>query len=374
MSLLQPQLPDRLKSMSDEDVHALIAASKAKLGDRCVILGHHYQRDEVIRHADHTGDSLKLARIARELERTPYIVFCGVHFMAETADILTSPAQEVSLPDLQAGCDMADMAETWDVEAAWDEAMAALATKERDAGKENRIVPVTYINSKASLKAFVGNHGGTICTSGNARAVIEWALARGEHLFFFPDQHLGRNICKAMGFDPETDMILWDPKKPLGGHTTEKIRAARIWLWQGHCPVHALFTLHQIKKIRAESPETRIIVHPECAMEVVDAADLSGSTEQIIRAIESSPEGSRWAVGTEKHLVERLAASHPDKVITSLNPYTCLCGTMNRISARHLAWVLDDLVQGRPMRNRITVDEKTAAASRVALDRMFTLN
>ncbi len=374
MTLLQPQLPDRFKSMSDEDVHALITDHKAKLGERCVILGHHYQRDEVIRHADYTGDSLKLARVARDLGETPYIVFCGVHFMAETADILTSPSQEVSLPDLQAGCDMADMAETWDVEAAWDEAMTALGTTEPGTGNCQKIVPVTYINSKASLKAFVGDHGGTICTSGNARAVIEWALARGDHLFFFPDQHLGRNICKAMGFDPEKDMLLWDPKKPLGGHTREKIRDTRIWLWQGHCPVHALFTLHQIKKIRLESPETRIIVHPECAMEVVDASDMSGSTEQIIRAIESSPSGSRWAVGTEKHLVERLAADNRDKVITSLNPYTCLCGTMNRISARHLAWVLDDLVQGKPMRNRITVDEKTALASRVALDRMFTLN
>lgn len=368
MTQLQPPLPEHFKSMPDEAVHALISESRQKLGDRCVILGHHYQRDEVIRHADHTGDSLKLARIARDLADTPYIVFCGVHFMAETADILTSSGQEVSLPDLQAGCDMADMAETWDVEAAWQEAVAVVGSG------EGKIIPVTYINSKASLKAFVGDHGGTICTSGNARAVIDWALARGEHLFFFPDQHLGRNICKSMGFDPEKDMLLWDPKKPLGGHSPEKIRDTRIWLWQGHCPVHALFTLHQIKKIRAESPETKIIVHPECAMEVVDASDMSGSTEQIIRAIESSPAGSKWAVGTEKHLVERLADNHPDKVITSLNPYTCLCGTMNRISARHLAWVLDDLVQGKPMRNRITVDEKTAAASRVALDRMFNLN
>ncbi|MEY4631856.1 MAG: hypothetical protein RIQ81_1976, partial [Pseudomonadota bacterium] len=309
--------------------------------------------------------SLKLARIARDLTDVPYVIFCGVHFMAETADILTGKHQQVSLPDLQAGCDMADMAETWDVQAAWDEAVAA------DAGK---IVPVTYINSKASLKAFVGKNGGTICTSGNARQVIQWALERGEHLFFFPDQHLGRNICKTMGLNPETDMLLWDPKRPLGGHTPEKIRSTRVWLWQGHCPVHALFTLHQIKKLRAEKPATRIIVHPECAMEVVDASDLSGSTEQIIRAIEESPAGTSWAVGTEKHLVERLAANHPDKEVLSLNPFTCLCGTMNRISARHLAWVLEDLVAGRELRNQITVEEEAAEFSRLALDRMFNLH
>ena len=365
MTSLQPALPDHIKKLSDDDVHGLIAESRKKLGSQCVILGHHYQRDEVIRHADHTGDSLKLARIARDLPGTPNIVFCGVHFMAETADILTSPQQQVSLPDLEAGCEMADMAETWDVDAAWHEALAAGAGK---------IVPVTYINSKASLKAFVGDHGGTICTSGNAREVIDWALVRGEHLFFFPDQHLGRNICKAMGFNPDTDMLLWDPKKPLGGHTPEKIRNTRIWLWQGHCPVHALFTLHQIKKLRVEKPAVKIIVHPECSMEVADAADLSGSTEQIIKAIEASPSGTIWAVGTEKHLVERLAQNNPDKEILSLNPYTCLCGTMNRITARHLAWVLDDLVQGRPLRNQITVDEKTSLSSRVALDRMFNLH
>lgn len=365
MTLLQPALPDLIKAMSDDDVHQLISESKKKLGTQCVILGHHYQRDEVIRHADFTGDSLKLARIARDLTETPYIVFCGVHFMAETADILTTDQQQISLPDLQAGCEMADMAETWDVEASWAEAVAAGA---------GTIVPVTYINSKASLKAFVGDHGGTICTSGNAREVIEWALARGEHLFFFPDQHLGRNVCKAMGFDPAKDMLLWDPKKPLGGHSPEKIRDTRIWLWQGHCPVHALFTLHQIKRLRSEKPGIKIIVHPECAMEVVDAADLSGSTEQIIKAIEASPAGTTWAVGTEKHLVERLAANNPNKDITSLNPYTCLCGTMNRITSRHLAWVLDDLVQGKPIRNLISVDKKAAASSRVALERMFNLH
>lgn len=364
MTILQPALPDRFQSMSDDDVHNLIEESKRKLGDRCVILGHHYQRDEVIRHADFTGDSLKLARIARDLTETPYIVFCGVHFMAETADILTAQHQQISLPDLQAGCEMADMAETWDVEASWAEALAAGAGK---------IIPVTYINSKASLKGFVGDHGGTICTSGNAREVIDWALSQGEHLFFFPDQHLGRNVCKAMGFDTEKDMLLWDPKKPLGGHSAEKIRATRIWLWKGHCPVHALFTLHQIQRLRSEKAGIKIIVHPECAMEVVDAADMSGSTEQIIQAISTAAAGSIWSVGTEKHLVERLAANNPDKDITSLNPYTCLCGTMNRITSRHLAWVLDDLVEGKPLRNPISVDQKTAASSRTALDRMFNI-
>lgn len=363
----QEELPDYLKSMSDDAVHGLIQNRRQTLGDSCTILGHHYQRDEVIKHADHTGDSLKLAKIARDLKHTPYIVFCGVHFMAETADILTAANQQVSLPDLQAGCDMADMAETWDVEAAWDEAAEAVT-----AGAES-IVPVTYINSKASLKAFVGDKGGTICTSGNAKQVVQWALDKGQHLFFFPDQHLGRNICKALGFDPEKDMLLWDPTQPRGGHSAETLRSKRIWLWKGHCPVHALFTLRQIKTLRAERPETQIIVHPECAMEVVDAADESGSTEQIISAIANAPAGSSWAVGTEKHLVERLAAMFPDQSIVSLNPFTCLCGTMNRISARHLAWVLDDLVAGKPLRNQITVDQETSSRSRLALERMFAL-
>lgn len=366
MTQLQPGLPEHLTTISDDEVHRLIADHRRTLGRSCVILGHHYQRDEVIRHADYTGDSLKLAKIARDLPGTPYIVFCGVHFMAETADILTSPQQQVSLPDLQAGCDMADMAETWDVEAAWNEASEAIEATEA-------IIPVTYINSKASLKAFVGEKRGTVCTSGNARRVVEWALERGKHLFFFPDQHLGRNICKALGFDPENDMLLWDPMKPRGGHSAETLRSKRIWLWKGHCPVHALFTIHQIKKIRSEQPETKIIVHPECAMEIVDAADQSGSTEQIIKAIAEAPAGSAWAVGTEKHLVERLAKQFPEQTITSLNPFTCLCGTMNRISARHLAWVLEDLVAGKPMRNQITVDGAIAEPSRLALDRMFAL-
>jgi quinolinate synthase len=285
--------------------------------------------------------------------------------MAETADIVTDSSQLVSLPDLGAGCDMADMAETYDVSRAWKEAQAL---------NPKKIIPVTYVNSKASLKAFVGQNEGTVCTSGNAAKIVSWALEHGSHVFFFPDQHLGRNISKKLGLDPAVDMTLWDPALPLGGNTPEKLLSSKVWLWKGHCPVHALFTVHQIKKLRVESPETRIIVHPECSMEVVDLSDEIGSTEQIITAVNNAPKGAKLAIGTEKHLVERLAQEHPDKTITSLNPYTCLCGTMNRISARHLAWVLDDLVKGLPLRNIIQVPEHIAAPARLSLDRMFELS
>jgi len=363
--MIQEPLPEWLESMSDDDVTQLIIESKNKLRDSVVILGHHYQRDEVIRHADFTGDSLKLAKLGRDARKAKNIIFCGVHFMAETADILAAEGQEVSLPDLQAGCDMADMAETVDVKDAWRDAT--------EVGLDG-IVPVTYINSKAALKAFVGDHGGAICTSGNAKQVVSWALERGKHLFFFPDQHLGRNICKQLGLDPTTDMVMWDPTRHLGGNSIEDLRRARVWLWKGHCPVHALFGVHHIERLRKESPETKIIVHPECAMEIVDKSDMTGSTEFIIKTIAAAPAGSSWAVGTEKHLVERLAAEHPDKKIVSLNPYTCLCGTMNRISARNLAWVLDDLVKDRPLRNRISVPAPIAKAATIALERMFALS
>ena len=365
MSLFQPPIPEFLVNMPDTDVHALVRAHKETLGPQTVVLGHHYQRDEVIEHADFTGDSLKLARHGQESREAKNIIFCGVHFMAETTDILARPGQEVSLPDLNAGCDMADMAETRDVRDAWKDA--------EEAGCRN-IVPVTYINSKASLKAFVGEKGGTICTSSNAAKIVTWALEHGSHLFFFPDQHLGRNICKKLGLDPQRDMLLWDPKLPMGGHDAETLKSRRIWLWKGHCPVHALFTVQQIKKLRAESPQTRIIVHPECAMEIVDHSDDSGSTEYIIKAVASGPSGSSWAVGTEKHLVERLAKQFPDKNISSLNPFTCLCATMNKISVRHLAWVLDDLVKGLPLRNRISVSDSIKSHAVVALDRMLQLS
>ena len=363
--MLQEPLPQKIESLSDDAVHELITSARRKLGDSVVILGHHYQRDEVIRHADFTGDSLKLARCGRDARTARHIIFCGVHFMAETADILAAEGQSVSLPDLQAGCDMADMAETADVRQAW---------KDAEAAGLSGIVPVTYINSKASLKAFVGDHGGAICTSGNARQVVTWALEQGKHLFFFPDQHLGRNICKQLGLDPAKDMLMWDPEKFLGGNTPEALKTARVWLWKGHCPVHALFGVHHIERLRKESPETKILVHPECAMEIVDRADLSGSTEFIIKTVKASPAGSSWAIGTEKHLVERLAAENPDKKIVSLNPYTCLCGTMNRISARNLAWVLDDLANGLPLRNPIKVPENIAKSATIALERMFALS
>ncbi len=361
--LQQEPIPSQIADMSDAEAHAYVRRLKAELGDDTIILGHHYQRDEVIQHADYTGDSLKLARIARD-SKAKNIIFCGVHFMAETADILTGGERFVSLPDLGAGCDMADMAEARDVADSWREATRAGASD---------IIPVTYINSSAALKAFVGKHGGIICTSSNAKAVITWALSKGKHVFFFPDQHLGRNIAKGLGFDPTKDMLLWDPKKPLGGHAPDVIHSRKIWLWKGHCPVHALFTVHQVKKIRETSPETKILVHPECAMEIVDVSDLSGSTDYIIKTVEASSPGSKWAIGTEKHLVERLAAQHPDKTITSLNPFTCLCGTMNRISLRNLAWVLDGLKAGRKL-NQISVTKDIAQDSMAALDRMFALS
>ncbi len=360
------KVPEYIASLSDAEAHALVRDAKQKLGDKVLILGHHYQRDEVIDHADFTGDSLRLARLAKEHAKTAeFIIFCGVHFMAESADMLTDGQCQVCLPDMAAGCDMADMAEISDVELAWADAEALGA---------NQIVPVTYINSSAALKAFVGRNGGVICTSSNAKQVVTWALEHGKHVFFFPDQHLGRNISKALGLDTKTDMLLWDPKKHLGGNTAADVLAKKVWLWEGHCPVHALFSVHQIKKIRESDPNTKVIVHPECAMEIVDKADLSGSTDFIIKTIAASPAGSSWSVGTEKHLVERLAKQYPDKKITSLNPFTCLCGTMNRISLHHLAWVMDCIVQGKEMPNRIQVDEDTRRDAMKALDRMLELS
>lgn len=361
---LQEALPAHISNLTDDEAHGLVRKLKAELGTDTIILGHHYQRDEVIEHADFTGDSLQLARIARD-SSAKNIVFCGVHFMAESADMLTGGKRFVSLPDLGAGCDMADMAEARDVEDSWNDAIAAGATN---------IIPVTYINSSAALKAFVGRNGGIICTSSNAKAVVTWALEHGKHVFFFPDQHLGRNIAKALGLDPVADMLLWDPKKPLGGQKAETLHAKKIWLWKGHCPVHALFTVHQVKKIRAAAPETKILVHPECAMEIVDVSDLSGSTDFIIKTVAASAAGSKWAIGTEKHLVERLAAMHPDKTITSLNPFTCLCGTMNRISLHNLAWILDGLVHGGHQHNKISVDPETTNDAMAALNRMFELS
>lgn len=342
-----------------------IQSLKEQLGRKVLILGHHYQRDEVIAHADFTGDSLRLARIAREHAHVQNIIFCGVHFMAESTNILASPNQRVSLPDLQAGCHMADMADANDV-------ISALS--DIDALGFKHVLPITYINSSASLKAIVGDRNGSVCTSSNAEKIVTWALEHGTHLFFFPDQHLGRNVCKKLGLNPESDMLLWDPKKYLGGHSEDMLRKTKVWLWAGHCPVHALFSVHQIKKIRSERPNTKIIVHPECAMEVVDLSDLSGSTDFIIKTIENAEPGSSWAIGTEKHLVERLARRHTDKEILSLNPFTCLCATMNRIRAESLENVLQILATKGTLMNEIVVPEKIAKSARVALERMFELS
>jgi quinolinate synthase len=362
--LKQPALPESITRLSADEAHDLVRRMKAKLGGDVLILGHHYQRDEVIEHADITGDSLKLAKAA-QASLAKNIIFCGVHFMAETADMLTGGTRFVSLPDLGAGCDMADMADARDVMDAWNDATRAGATN---------ILPVTYINSSAALKAFVGKHGGVICTSSNAASVVTWALEHGKHVFFFPDQHLGRNVCKALGLSVNDDMLLWDPQKPLGGHTPEALHQRRIWLWKGHCPVHALFTVHQVKKLRETSPETKILVHPECAMEIVDIADLSGSTDFIIKTIAAAPTGSKWAVGTEKHLVERLAKQFPDKTITSLNPFTCLCSTMNRVSIHNLAWVMEGLGDKGLHHNQIRVEGDIATDAMKALDRMMQLS
>ena len=360
----QPILPDHITRLTDDEAHHIVRRVKAKLGRDVLILGHHYQRDEVIEHADIIGDSLKLAKAAQTSDARN-IIFCGVHFMAESADMLTGGKRFVSLPDLGAGCDMADMAEARDVSDAWAEAIAAGA---------DDIIPVTYINSSAALKAFVGKHGGVICTSSNAHRIVTWALEQGKHLFFFPDQHLGRNICKALGFSVTDDMLLWDPKKPLGGQSPDTLKNRRIWLWKGHCPVHALFTVHQVKKIRESSPETKILVHPECAMEIVDVSDLSGSTDFIIKTVAAAPSGSHWAIGTEKHLVERLARQFPDKTITSLNPFTCLCSTMNRISIHNLAWVMDGLAERGERHNQIRVEDSVAKDALKALERMMELS
>ena len=364
--MLQAPLPEYITQMTDSELHELVRKAKRKLGNDVLVLGHHYQRDEVIEHADHTGDSLKLARIAHESQRAIFVVFCGVHFMAETADIMAHPNQKVCLPDLEAGCDMADMAIEYDVRTAWNDAASIIDAK--------RIIPVTYVNSKASLKAFVGDKGGTVCTSSNADKVITWAMERGNHLFFFPDQHLGRNVCKRLGLDPSTDMLIWNPNTPFGGHSPEKLAATKIWLWQGHCPVHALFTVEQIQKLRADDPHVKIIVHPECAMEIVDLADGVGSTEQLIKMVHDAQPGSAFAVGTEVHLVERLAKTYPDKRIFSLNRFSCLCATMNRISIGHLAWVMSDLADKGILHNQIAVPEIIAKSARVALTRMFELS
>ena len=356
-------LPERYLRLSDEEMAARIEAARRTLGDRVVILGHHYQRDEVIRFADHIGDSLKLAQFAATKAASDFIVFCGVHFMAESADILSAPHQQVILPDLAAGCSMADMAAIDQLEMCWKE-LAQLGAAS--------VVPVTYINSAAAIKAFCGEHGGIVCTSTNAAKVMTWAWTQGEKVLMLPDQHLGRNTGAAMGV-PLDQMVVWDPNEPFGGLTREQVAAAKLILWKGHCSVHTRFSVAQIDLFRKQHPGGRVIVHPECTHDVVQAADESGSTEHIIRTVKNSPKGSVWAVGTEIHLVNRLAAQvAPDRTVVTLDPFGCLCSTMFRVSPNHLLWVLEGLVEGK-VYNRITVDEPQKSFARVALDRMLEM-
>lgn len=339
-----------------------IAAAKARLDRDVVILGHHYQRDEVVKFADFRGDSLKLSFQASQAEGR-YIVFCGVHFMAESADILRREHQTVILPDLNAGCSMADMADIGQVEACWSELSSFVDSRE--------VIPVTYMNSTAAIKAFTGENGGSICTSSNAAAVMKWAFQTGEKVLFLPDEHLGRNTGYRMGI-PLEQMIVWDPYEELGGNSPEAIRNARIILWKGYCSVHQRFTPQQVERVRRQHPGISVIVHPECRFEVAEAADQIGSTEAIIKAIQASPAGSQWAVGTEIHLVNRLSKELKSHKVISLDPSVCVCTTMFRITPQHLLWALENLGEGNIV-NRITVDERTRHHARVALDRMLSL-
>ena len=356
--------PGDLPAPSDPDLVARATAAKAALGDRVFVLGHHYQRDEVIQFADVTGDSFKLAQQAAARPDAEFIVFCGVHFMAESADILTTPRQRVILPDLAAGCSMADMAVLGQVETAWE--------RFEDLGIAGDIVPVTYMNSSADIKGFVGRNKGVVCTSSNAKRALTWSFEQGSKVFFLPDQHLGRNTAVLdMGFDLD-DCVLYDPHKPGGGLTGEQLRNARMILWRGHCSVHGRFTIESVREVRERVPGVNVLVHPECRHEVVRAADQVGSTEYIIKALDAAPAGSSWAVGTELNLVRRMALAHPDKQITFLDRTVCYCSTMNRIDLPHLVWALEELVAGR-VPNQITVDEDTAHHARVALDQMLAL-
>ncbi|HTL40034.1 MAG TPA: quinolinate synthase NadA [Pseudolysinimonas sp.] len=366
----QGALPEAYRLATTDELHHRIRQAKAKLGERVVILGHFYQRDEVVQHADFVGDSFQLANAAQTVPRAEAIVFCGVHFMAETADILARDDQAVILPNLAAGCSMADMADADSVEECWEQLTALYRDESSDDGRAP-IVPVTYMNSSAALKAFCGRNGGVVCTSSNAAVVLADALSRGRRVLFFPDQHLGRNTAKAMGV-PLTRMPVWDPRAPLGGNTADELLGAQVVLWNGFCSVHRRFTVAQIEAARAADPEVRVIVHPECPMDVVDAADESGSTDQIRRAIASAPHPASFAIGTEINMVNRLAAEFPQHVIRCLDPVICPCSTMYRIHPGYLAWVLEELTEGRVV-NRIQVDAGVAAEARVALDRMLAL-
>jgi quinolinate synthase len=364
-------IPREYALMSADELDRRIADARAKLGSRLVILGHHYQRDEIIKYADARGDSFKLAQFAAARPEADYILFCGVHFMAESADILSGAHQQVILPNPAAGCSMADMANIAEVEECW----AALDELYRDevtgaAGEPQPVIPVTYMNSAADLKAFCGRNGGIVCTSSNAEKVLTWAFARGRRVLFFPDEHLGRNSAVKLGV-PDEQIVVWNQREDFGGiDDDETLLNAKVILWKGWCSTHQRFTAEQIAQARRDFPGVRVVVHPECRREVVDAADCNGSTEYIIKVIEESPAGTVWAVGTEVNLVKRLATEHPDKTIFCLDPVVCPCSTMYRIHPAYLAWVLEALVEGRVI-NQVSVDGDTAAWAKVALERML---
>ena len=366
----QGELPAAYREASEDELHDRIVAAKAALGERVVVLGHFYQREEVVRHADYVGDSFQLAKAAKAHPEAEAIVFCGVHFMAETADLLSGSDQAVILPNLAAGCSMADMANIDQVEECWEQLEDVYGPLDAaDADGLVPVIPVTYMNSSAAIKGFVGRHGGIVCTSSNARTVLEWAFARGRRVLFFPDQHLGRNTAKAMGV-PLEQMPMWNPNRPLGGNAEAELDDARVILWHGFCSVHRRFTVDQIEKARAEHPGVRVIVHPECPMPVVDAADEAGSTDYIRKAIQAATEPTTFAIGTEVNLVQRLAAEHPQHNIFCLDPVVCPCSTMYRIHPGYLAWVLESLVAGEVV-NRIQVPGDVADPARVALERML---
>lgn len=356
-------LPQVYLGLSDAEMDTRIAAAKVKLGDRLMILGHHYQRDEVIKFADHTGDSYSLARQITYNPEVDFIVFCGVHFMAESADVLCASHQQVILPDLAAGCSMADMAEPDQLETCWEE-LEQMGI--------SGVVPVTYMNSAASIKSSVGEWGGTVCTSSNAPAALRWAFERGDKVLFLPDQHLGRNTAYKIGI-PLDQMVVWDPNEIFGGLNPDQVMSAKMILWKGHCSVHARFSTNQIKNLRQQQPGVRVIVHPEVPFEVVQEADESGSTEYIIKQVSNSPAGSVWAVGTEIHLVSRLAEQvAPERTVLSLDQFGCLCSTMFRVSPNHLLWILEELLAGR-VQNRIAVPKEQKHWNKIALDRMLSI-
>ena len=381
----QQPLPQRYMQMSDSELAAAISQRKRELGDKLVILAHHYQRDEIIQFADFTGDSFKLAQLAAKRVKdagAKYVIFCGVHFMAESADILTDDDVAVILPDLEAGCSMADMADYDQTLEAWQRIHSVLDAR----GFQGRVIPVCYMNSTAAIKAFCGEHGGAVSTSSNCEKVFDWALTGGDEpleegheakILFLPDEHLGRNSAAALGFDPTTDMAVWDPTSPdeLGGCTEQGISQARLILWKGFCSVHMMFTPQDVDRVRADRPDVKVIVHPECTYEVCRKADMTGSTEGIIKALNAAEPGTNWAIGTEEHMVDRLCreVARRDIKASMLSDFQCLCATMYRIDMRHLLWTMDNLAEGKLV-NQICVDSQTSKLAEASLNRMLAIN